>query len=114
MTEAHKVQRRRGGQFKTLIVVDPLQKLLCEADVPPHVELQSFDAVVANDEPQLQRTKAAAQRNVPVAIIENLARLRRLVPQVFRKNAEGIDERFAVGDIEAVAVEVGEHPLMRV
>ena len=30
------------------------------------VVLQAFDAVVADDEPQFQRTEAAAQRNTPV------------------------------------------------
>ena len=76
--------------------------------------LQAFHAIVADHEPQLQRAEAAAELNVPVAIVDHRARFRGLVAQVFRQNAQRLDERLAVGDPEAVAVEVGEHPLMRI
>ena len=79
-----------------------------------NVMLQAFDAVVADHEPQLQRAEAASQLNVPVAVVDDCSRFGGLIPQVFRQDAQGLNQRLAVGDPEAVAVEVGEHPFMRI
>ena len=75
---------------------------------------QSFGAVVTDDEPELERTEPATERDVPVAIVDDGARLARLVAQVLGQHAERVDERPAVGEVEHVAVEVGEQPLVRV
>ena len=82
--------------------------------MPADVMAQAFYAVVAYDEPELQRPETPAQRHLPVAVIYDGARLGGLIAEVFGQDAECLDERGAVGDVEAVAVEVGEHPLMRV
>src|SRR5579862_8131496 len=76
--------------------------------------LQAFDTIVTQDEPQLERTEAPAERNLPIAIINHSARFRRLVAQVFGQHAQGLDERLPVRNVEDIAIEVGEHPLVRV
>ena len=64
--------------------------------------------------PKLERAKTAPELDVPVAIINHRARFRGLVAQVLRQNRQRLDQLLAVGDIEAVAIEVGEHPFVRV
>ena len=51
---------------------------------------------------------------MPVPVIEDRARLRGLVLQVLGRDRERTDESVAVRDPETVAVEVREHPLVRV
>src|SRR5579872_4137728 len=80
----------------------------------PDVILQTLHAVVSDDEPQLQRTKTASQLNLPVAIINHRSRFRRLIAQIFRQNAQRLNQRLTVGDAKAVAIESREHPLMRI
>ena len=59
-------------------------------------------------------SETPAERNLPIAIINDGARFRSLVAQVFRQHAEGLYERFAIGYVKAVAIKVGEHPLVGV
>ena len=49
---------------------------------------------------------------MPVAVIENRAGFGLLVAQVFGQNAERLDQDLAIGYPEAVAIEIGEHPLV--
>ena len=51
---------------------------------------------------------------MPVAIVEHRSRFGSLISQIFRQDAERVDQSLAIGDIETVAVKVGEHPLVRV
>lgn len=53
-------------------LVDPHETLeaLGKATVLADVVLKSFDAVVADDEPQLQGAEATAQRNTPVLVCD--------------------------------------------
>src|SRR5579872_2594148 len=78
------------------------------------VILKALNPVMANDEPQFQRAKSPAERNLPIPIIENRSRLGGFVPQILRKDAESLDQSLAIRDIKAVAIEIGEHPLMRI
>ena len=114
VAEAHKIQRRRSGQFEVFVCRDPLGELLRQLHVAANVVLQAFDAVVADHEPQLQRAEAAAELDVPVAVVDDRSRFGGLIAQVFGQDAERLNERFAVGDPEAVAIEVGEHPFVRI
>src|ERR1019366_1771894 len=61
-----------------------------------------------------ERTKAAAERNVPVTVVKDCARFGCLVAKIFRKDTQRVNEGLAVGHIETVAIEVGEHPLVEV
>ena len=54
------------AHLEAIVVVDEAFEALGQAAVLTDVMLQSFDAVVADDEPQLERTEATAQRNSPV------------------------------------------------
>src|SRR5215469_10098801 len=81
-TEAHKVERRRNYQFKTLVSGYPAGEFLCQPDMFPDMKLQALDSVVAEHKPQLESPKTAAERDMPVAVIDNRARLRRSIAQV--------------------------------
>src|SRR6266496_5869470 len=112
--ETNQVQRRGNGQLKTRVAADPARELLGQPDVLADMELQSFDSVIAKHEPQLQRAKPAAERNVPIAIIDDGPRFRGFVPQIFGKNAERLDQYLAVRNVKTVTIEVRKHPFVRI
>src|SRR6267154_340187 len=58
VAEANQVQRDWSSELEVLIVTDPLREFLCQLHVLPNVMLQSFDSIVADHEPQLQRAEA--------------------------------------------------------
>ena len=78
------------------------------------VAAEALGAVVAQNEPELQRPKPAAEGDLPVSVIEDLSRFGGAVPEVLRRHRQRADERAPVRDPEAVAVEVREHPLVGV
>ena len=84
-----------------------------ESHVPPHPFLNAFDAEPPKHEPELH-ARNAGPTELPVAIVDHRARLRRLVPQVLGHDAQGVDQRPAVGHKEATAIEIREHPLVRI
>src|SRR5258706_8899036 len=73
--EADKVQRRGSSQFEAGIASHPDGELLREAHVFANVLLQSLDSVMPDHEPQLQRSKAASERDLPVPVVNNCTRL---------------------------------------
>ena len=62
----------------------------------------------------LECPKASPERDLPVAIVDDRSSFSGFVAQIFRQHAQGLDERFAVGDVEAIAIEIREHPFMRI
>jgi len=76
------------------------------------MELQAFHPVMADDKPEFQGAEASAELNVPVTVVEDFSRFGGLVAQIFRKNGKGMDQVAPVGHPEAVAVEIGEQPLV--
>ena len=68
--------------------------------------LHRLDAVDAQVEPQLQRPEAAAQRHLPVAVVDHRAALGGRRPQVLGQDAQRAEQRRPVGGPEQVAVEV--------
>ena len=80
----------------------------------PEVAAEPLGAVVAEDQPEFQRPEPAAEGDVPVAVVEDLAGFRSPVLQVFGRHRERPGERAAVAHPEGVAVEVGEQPLVGV
>ena len=114
MAEADQVQGRGRGPFEAGIGFDPAGEFLRQLHVATHVVAQSLHAVVADHEPELEGAEAAAQGDVPVAVVDDGARLGGCVAQVLGEHAQRVDQALAVGHVEAVAVEVGEHPLVRV
>ncbi len=114
VAEADQIERRREGEFEIGMGLNPAGELLGQCDMAADVVLQSFPAVVAQDEPELEAAEAAAERNLPVAVIDHSARLGRPVAQIFRQNGQGADEGATVADEHAVAVKIGEHPLVRI
>src|SRR6202012_5174876 len=90
------------------------QKLLRQLYVIPHMKLYSFDSIMTNYEPKLKQAEAPPQGYMPVSIVEDRSRLGSLVTKIFGQNTKCLDQRLAIGNIEAVTVEVSEHPLMRV
>ena len=51
---------------------------------------------------------------MPIAIVNHFAGLRGLITQIFRKNAHRVDEGLAIGDVKAIAIEICEHPFVRI
>src|ERR1039458_2911744 len=76
--------------------------------------LEAFDAVMPDHKPEFQRAKTPAQLDVPIPIIDHGARFGRLIAQVLGKNRKRLDQVLAVGNVEAIAIEVGEHPFVRI
>lgn len=68
------------GYLKAIIGQDECLELLCQSYSFADVCLQSLDAVRAQDEPHLQCPEAFAQRDLPVHVVNGLARI--LVLQV--------------------------------
>src|SRR5437879_31475 len=79
-----------------------------------NVVLQAFNPVVADHEPELQRAEPPSQLYVPVAVVNHRSRLRGLIPQILRQNAQGLNQRLSIGYPEAAAIKVRAHPFMRV
>src|ERR1700757_1191800 len=73
---------------------------------------QAIYSVVTNHKPQLERAEAPPEGDLPVAVIDDGTRFGGLVAQVLREDAESLDQGLAIGNVEAIAIEVGEHPLM--
>ncbi len=82
--------RRGRCEFEAVVFSYPARKFLRQFDVAADMVLQTLNAVMANHKPQFERTKAAAQRDLPVAIIDDCAGFGGLVSQVFWQNAEGL------------------------
>jgi len=114
VAEADEVQRRRRSELEAIVGTDPRFEELRQAHVLADVELQSFYAVMADYEPELQGAKSPAERNLPIAIVDHRPGLAGLILQIFRQHAQRVDQSGAVRHIEAIAIEVGEHPLVRV
>ena len=72
--EAHEVECWIDGELEAIVGTDTLRERLRQRDVLSNVMPQPFDAVVADNEPKLQRAKPASKRDLPVAIIEDRAR----------------------------------------
>ena len=92
------------------LLLEPFGPLQMLGDQSP----QTIDPVVADDKPQLEGTEAPTQRDVPVAVVDHLARFARLVAQVFGQDAERLDQRLAITHPEGIAIEADKHPLVRV
>src|SRR5260370_6226510 len=112
--EADEVELRGRGEFEARILAHPGGELLGETHMLANMVLQSFDPVIADDEPKLECAKAAPELDVPVAIINDSAGFRCPVAQVLRQDRKRSDQVLSVNDVKAVAIEVGEHPFVRV
>src|SRR5438105_4782897 len=73
--KANQVQWNGRHQFKVGARLDLLRKFLRETNVLSNVVLQTFYSIMAQHEPQLERAKATAKRDLPVAVIDHRARL---------------------------------------
>src|ERR1700704_1608005 len=80
----------------------------------PHLATQTLGPIAPDRRPELQRAESPAERYLPVPVVDDGPGLGGGVSKVFRQDAEGVDERLPVGYIEGVAVEVHEHPLVRI
>src|SRR6185437_4856313 len=96
-TEAHQVERRRDDELEALVLSHPGGELLRESHVLANVELQAFDPVIAQYKPEFERAKTAAQRHMPVAIVDHSARFSCFVAQIFGQNTECFDQTFSIG-----------------
>lgn len=112
--EADEVECARRDEFEARIRGDKGFKEFGNADVFADVRLESADTVMTNDEPEFEGAEAASERNLPVAIVEDFARIRGAISEVFGSDRERIGECATVAHKEAVAIEIGEQPLVGV
>ncbi len=112
--EADEIERRRDNEFKTMVLSYPFRKFLSEPHVLANVELQAFDPVVAKHKPQLERAETTSEGHMPVAVVDDSTRFRGFVAEILGQHAQGFDQNLAIGDVETIAIEIGEHPLMRI
>lgn len=87
---------------------------LAQLDAVADVSLEALDAEAPEHEPQLEGAEAAAQGDLPVAVVGDELVVAELVPQVGGLDAQGLDEPGAAADPDGGAVKGGEHPLVRV
>jgi hypothetical protein len=79
-----------------------------------HVVGQPFGPVPPQHEPELERPEPPPERDLPVAVVDDLARGGGRVAQELGQDRQGLDQGAPVGDPEARAVEGGEQPLVGV
>ena len=87
--QADQAERVRRDDVEPLVGLGPAGQLLGQGDVAADVGAQALGAVPAEDEPQLQRTEPAAERDLPVAEVDDGAGLGRGVAQVLRAGSTG-------------------------
>ena len=112
--QADQRERVRGRDVEPLVRGGPAGQLLGQGDVRADVGAQPLRAVPAQDEPQLEGAEPAAERDLPVAEVDDGAGVGGRVAQVLREDRQRAGERGAVGDPEEGRVEAGEQPLVRV
>ena len=104
------VDARRSARRPSAQPASSWASATCAADV----RAQPLGAVPAEHEPELERPEPAAQRDLPVAVVDDGAGVGRGVAQVLRQDRQGAGEGGPVGDPEERRVEAGEQPLVRV
>src|SRR6476619_5976262 len=110
--KAHQTERHRRQQLEVRTTPDPLCQLLGQRDVIPDHGAKTLDAVAAQHEPELERAKSASQLNSPIPEVHHLLVLRGA--EILGSYAEGAEQGLAVADVVGAAVEVDQHPLVRV
>src|SRR4051812_19977661 len=73
--EADQVHRARGAELEARVGGDEGLEEGGEADLPADVGAQALDAVVADDEPELEGAEAAAEGDSPIAVVDHGAGL---------------------------------------
>ena len=101
-----------GHDLEPIIGRDQAGQQLSQFDVLADHPLHWLDSIDAQVEPQLERSKAAPERYLPVAVVDDRTALGGSRPQVFGQDAQGPQQRPSIGGPEQVAVEVDPHPLM--
>ncbi len=112
VAKADQIEQGRDDELEIRVALDPAGEFAGERNVAANVAPQTLDPVVPDHEPELERAKTASERHLPVAIVHHRTRLGRRVAQIIGQHREGVDQGGAVGDIEAVAVEVCQQPLV--
>ena len=111
--DAQQVQRVRGDDVEALVLVHPAGQRVGEADVAADHLLDREHAVEAQHEPQLEGPEPAAERDLPVAVVDGPGVGGRRT-QVLGQDAQGAEQRAAVGGPVQAGVEADAHPLVRV
>ena len=73
MAEADQADGQWRGQLELVALLDLRGEPLGERDAGADVGAQALGAVVADDEPELEGAEAPAERDVPVAVVHDLA-----------------------------------------
>ena len=90
--EAQQVERMRGDDLEPLVGGDQFGEQLGQLDVLADHLLHRLDTVDAQVEPQLQRPETAAERHLPVAVVDHRAALGRLRTKVLGQDAQRAEQ----------------------
>ena len=112
IAKAEQAQRRRRHDLEVVAARHLAGELPRQLDVLADASAQPLDAVAANHEPQLQRPEAAAERDSPVAVVDDTVVGGGL--EVLGHDPEGTHQRAGIAHEVRRAVEVGGQPLVRV
>ena len=105
-SSAHRGRRQTSengcgvDDLEPVVGVGPAGELLGQGDVAADVGAQPLGAVPAQHEPQLQRPEPAAERDLPVAVVDDGAGVGGGVAQVLREDRQRAGQRGPVGDPE--------------
>src|SRR5437763_157436 len=92
------------------LVLEPRGEELCEPHMLANGRAQALTTVHAQDEPELERAKAPAERRPVVLQVDRAFRR----GEIFGTSREGGMQRLRLARPEDRAVERGEQPLVRV
>ena len=112
--DADEAEAARAGDLEAVVGADERFEERGQSHVLADVGAEAFDAVVAEDEPEFEGAEAASERDLPIAVIDDLAGGAGLVAEVLGGDGEGGVEGGAVAGPEERAIEVGQQPLVRV
>ena len=112
--EADERERGRRRKFEDLRGGDEIGKATCKYHPRAHVRAHARSAEAAHHKPKLERAEAPAEPELPVLIVDNGARLRGVITQVFGGEAERVKQWAPVGHVQRRQVEGHEQLLVRV
>ena len=71
MAKADEIERDWGHELEPLVCFHPRDELLRQLDVAADVVAQTFDPVMADDKPQLERAESTTERDLPITVIDD-------------------------------------------
>ena len=110
--EGKQRQERLGDDFEIRFGGKALRQILRPGDMVADHRPQAFEAVIAQQEPELQRAEAAAERHRPFRIVDDAVMA--MGAQIFGLDRQRADQRFRLAHELDGAIELRAEPFMRI